>query len=199
MRVDCGKRKHLSQRPLLPGRRVLADAMMYYRNFPTEERINPYIKAENPPKSSKFNSSTVSAFSIIIVSQNPFQTISLTMCNGHPKEHRCAHTSMTWHYCPSARLDLQTGIVSPCGRNQIAATQSSKAACPLHYCNFDSKNGSWLCCQCHQGPNTRGWCTQRLTSQQVGIESHAIGELQMTCDHGCCDRCTQFGMSHSRV
>ena len=112
------------------------------------------------------------------------------MCRGHPKHHRCAHTSVSWYYCPSAYLDMGTGAVSPCGNHIMNDSQPTKAACPLQHCHFATKGSSWVCCQCHQGPNTQGWCTQKLTAQQVGVDPRATGELQMTCDHGCCERCT---------
>lgn len=120
---------------------------------------------------------------------------STKMCHGHPKYHPCAHTSVSWYYCASAYFDMTTGAVSPCGNPIMNDSQSTKSACPLQYCSFAAKGKRWLCCQCNQGPNTQGWCTQRLTAQQVGIDPYAAGELQMTCDHGCCKKCTSLGKS----
>ncbi|KAM3438260.1 hypothetical protein NHJ13734_004275 [Beauveria thailandica] len=118
------------------------------------------------------------------------------MCRGHPKHHRCAHTSVSWYYCPSAYLDMGTGAVSPCGNPIMNDSQPTKAACPLQHCRFSTKGSSWVCCQCNQGPNTQGWCTQKLTTQQMGLDSRASGQLQMTCDHGCCENCTGLSMLH---
>ncbi|KAM3507902.1 hypothetical protein MY11210_006964 [Beauveria gryllotalpidicola] len=115
------------------------------------------------------------------------------MCRGHPKHHRCAHTSVSWYYCPSAYLDMGTGAVSPCGNPIMNDSQPTKAACPLQHCRFSTKGSSWVCCQCNQGPNTQGWCTQKLTTQQIGLDPRASSQLQMTCDHGCCENCTGLG------
>lgn len=126
------------------------------------------------------------------------------MCRGHPKHHRCAHTSVSWYYCPSAHLDMFTGAVSPCGNPIMSDSQPTKAGCPLQHCRFAAKGGSgagggWVCCQCGRGPNTRGWCAQRMTAAQVvGLdpgEEVLAGQLQATCDHGCCDDCTGTGMN----
>ncbi|TQV91527.1 hypothetical protein IF1G_09593 [Cordyceps javanica] len=129
-------------------------------------------------------------FSFMII----FGVDSISMCRGHPKHHRCAHTSVSWYYCPSAYLDMETGAVSPCGNPIMNDSQPTKAACPLQYCRFSTKGSSWVCCQCNQGPNTRGWCTQKLTALQVGIDPRSSGQLQMTCDHGCCEKCIGLGM-----
>ncbi|EGX88943.1 hypothetical protein CCM_08990 [Cordyceps militaris CM01] len=124
------------------------------------------------------------------------------MCRGHPKHHRCAHTSVAWAYCPSAYLDMDTGATTPCGNPIMNDSQPTKAACPLQHCRFATKSGAgpgpgagWVCCQCRQGPNRQGWCTQRLTPGQVGIDPRddASALLQMTCDHGCCESCTGLG------
>ncbi|OAQ98963.1 hypothetical protein LLEC1_00593 [Akanthomyces lecanii] len=79
---------------------------------------------------------------------------------------------------------MGTGAVSPCGNPIMNDSQPTKAACPLQHCHFATKGASWVCCQCHQGPNTQGWCTQKLTAQQVGIDPRAAGELQATQGSG---------------
>lgn len=126
-----------------------------------------------------------------------FYTYLFIMCVGHPKQHSCSHSSMTWAYCLSAPFDKASNTSSPCGRSNIATPQLVKGPCPLGYCRYPSKGGSWMCCQCNQGPNTLGWCTQRLSYEKLGLDPSAAGELQGTCDHGCCDRCTRLGKPDS--
>ncbi|KAK1529924.1 hypothetical protein CPAR01_12236 [Colletotrichum paranaense] len=53
------------------------------------------------------------------------------MCHGHPRLHPCSHTSINWHYCPSALIDLETGVETPCSHLSYATAQPSNADCPL--------------------------------------------------------------------
>lgn len=115
------------------------------------------------------------------------------MCHGHPRYHECAHTSLVWYYCPSAKIDLETGYETPCRNTTFAPAQSSSLSCPLKNCQFADKGGSWICCKCNQGPNTQGWCSTPLTDIQDDMGSLRIGGDQRTCDHGCCDDCRRFG------
>ncbi|KAH8120815.1 hypothetical protein ACSS6W_009840 [Trichoderma asperelloides] len=119
------------------------------------------------------------------------------MCHGHPRYHECAHTSLVWYYCPSAKIDLETGYETPCRNTTFAPAQSSSLSCPLKNCQFADKGGSWICCKCNQGPNTQGWCSTPLTDIQDDMGSLRIGGDQRTCDHGCCDDCRRFGPSRS--
>ncbi|KAL7921268.1 hypothetical protein ACQKWADRAFT_127878 [Trichoderma austrokoningii] len=119
------------------------------------------------------------------------------MCHGHPRYHECAHTSLVWYYCPSAKIDLETGYETPCRNATFAPAQSSSLSCPLKNCQFADKGGSWICCKCNQGPNTQGWCSTPLTDITDDIGSLRIGGDQRTCDHGCCDDCRRFGPSRS--
>ena len=114
------------------------------------------------------------------------------MCHGHPHHHPCSHQSVTWHYCPSALIDLETGYETPCSNVTFAVSQASNSECPLQNCEFKAKGGSWICCNCLQGPNTQGWCT--FNRQQPVLERNYMSEeysLVETCDHGCCKNCTR--------
>lgn len=113
--------------------------------------------------------------------------IKLIMCHGHPRDHPCSHTSMIWYYCPSANINLTTGYETPCSNVTLAPAQSSKAECPIKRCAFSNKGRRWRCCRCGSGPNQQAWCAMR---------TGRMGEAgRMTCDHGCCDNCTEFGKS----
>ncbi|EHK49483.1 hypothetical protein TRIATDRAFT_189580 [Trichoderma atroviride IMI 206040] len=114
------------------------------------------------------------------------------MCHGHPRYHECAHTSLVWYYCPSAKIDLETGYETPCRNATFAPAQSSSLSCPLKNCQFAYKGGSWICCKCNQGPNTQGWCSTPLADTPDDLGSLRIGSDQRTCDHGCCDDCRRF-------
>ncbi|KAF4968726.1 hypothetical protein FSARC_3943 [Fusarium sarcochroum] len=116
------------------------------------------------------------------------------MCHGHPRHHPCSHTSINWHYCPSALIDLETGYETPCSNMSFAAAQPTKSDCPLQNCQFKSKGGSWTCCACQQGPNTQGWCTMPLSRLTMNPESFSVETVESTCDHGCCNRCVRYGM-----
>ncbi|QPC76589.1 hypothetical protein HYE68_007341 [Fusarium pseudograminearum] len=117
------------------------------------------------------------------------------MCHGHPRHHPCAHTSINWHYCPSALIDLETGYETPCSKMSFAAAQPTKSDCPLQNCQFKSKGGSWTCCACQQGPNTQGWCTKPLSRLTMNPESFSPETVETTCDHGCCSECVRYGPS----
>lgn len=117
------------------------------------------------------------------------------MCHGHPRHHPCAHTSINWHYCPSALIDLETGYETPCRNTTFAPAQPISTDCPLQNCQFKDKGGSWTCCSCKQGPNTRGWCTMPMSRVQRNPESMAFEEMESTCDHGCCTQCIRAGES----
>ncbi|KAH7141412.1 hypothetical protein B0J13DRAFT_58998 [Dactylonectria estremocensis] len=117
------------------------------------------------------------------------------MCHGHPRHHPCAHTSINWHYCPSALIDLETGYETPCHKTTFAPAQPINADCPLQNCHFKDKGGSWTCCSCQQGPNTRGWCTMPSSRLQMNPESFSLEEVESTCDHGCCSKCIRYRSS----
>ncbi|TDZ35599.1 hypothetical protein C8034_v000660 [Colletotrichum sidae] len=111
------------------------------------------------------------------------------MCHGHPRWHPCSHTSINWHYCPSALIDLETGVETPCTHLSYATAQPSNADCPLVNCQFKAMGGSWTCCQCGQGPNTQGWCMMPRTPHNThGMDA----ETSRTCDHGCCVDCVRY-------
>ncbi|CEF74339.1 unnamed protein product [Fusarium graminearum] len=121
------------------------------------------------------------------------------MCHGHPRHHPCAHTSINWHYCPSALIDLETGYETPCSKMSFAAAQPTKSDCPLQNCQFKSKGGSWTCCACQQGPNTQGWCTKPLSRLTMNPESFSLETVETTCDHGCCSECVRYEMAFSEI
>ncbi|KZL84441.1 hypothetical protein CI238_03580 [Colletotrichum incanum] len=114
------------------------------------------------------------------------------MCHGHPRWHPCSHTSINWHYCPSALIDLETGVETPCTHLSYATAQPSNADCPLLNCQFKAMGGTWTCCQCGQGPNDQGWCTTPMPNQGQGAIST---EEAKTCDHGCCANCARYRKS----
>ncbi|KAK7442909.1 hypothetical protein Landi51_09457 [Colletotrichum acutatum] len=95
------------------------------------------------------------------------------MCHGHPRLHPCSHTSINWHYCPSALIDLETGVETPCSHLSYATAQPSNADCPLINCQFKAMGGTWTC-----------------SSSGYGI-SAPVNESQ-TCDHGCCAECARY-------
>ncbi|RGP72584.1 hypothetical protein FLONG3_6592 [Fusarium longipes] len=121
------------------------------------------------------------------------------MCHGHPRHHACAHTSINWHYCPSALIDLETGYETPCSNMSFAKAQPTKSDCPLQNCQFKSKGGSWTCCACQQGPNTQGWCTMPLSRLTMNPESFSVETVETTCDHGCCSKCVRYEMAFSEI
>ncbi|KAL0932596.1 uncharacterized protein CTRU02_211559 [Colletotrichum truncatum] len=114
------------------------------------------------------------------------------MCHGHPRWHPCSHTSINWHYCPAALIDLETGVETPCTHLSYAAAQSSNSDCPLLNCQFKAMGGNWTCCQCGQGPNTQGWCTMPKQPQDI---NGMFTEEVKTCDHGCCSECERYCMT----
>ncbi|KAK4157546.1 hypothetical protein C8A00DRAFT_40121 [Chaetomidium leptoderma] len=114
------------------------------------------------------------------------------MCHGHPHCHACGHQSVTWHYCPSALIDLQTGYETPCPNLTFAASQSSTATCPLANCDFRSAGGgAWTCCKCG-GRNGGGWC-QNASPNPKWEKNPITGEWEWieSCDHGCCRGCAK--------
>ncbi|GAB1314806.1 hypothetical protein MFIFM68171_05016 [Madurella fahalii] len=111
------------------------------------------------------------------------------MCHGHPYSHSCGHQSLTWHYCPSAVIDLETGYETPCSHITFAASQPSTMSCPLANCDFRSAGGGWTCCNCGAS-NSGGWCTN--VSANPKWEKNAVTnewEWIGACDHGCCKKC----------
>lgn len=118
--------------------------------------------------------------------------LSSTMCHGHPHTHACGHQSVTWHYCPSAFIDLGTGYETPCQNITFAASQPSSARCPLANCDYQSAAGrGWTCCQCG-GRNNGGWCSnvwQRYERNPLNQEWERLER----CDHGCCRNCVKDG------
>ncbi|KEZ46644.1 hypothetical protein SAPIO_CDS0473 [Scedosporium apiospermum] len=118
------------------------------------------------------------------------------MCHGQPRIHPCSHTSVTWHYCPSASQDPDTGYETPCSSTTFAPSQQTTANCPLQNCQFKDMEGSWTCCACKQGPNTQGWCTMPTARLKRNPETFEVEAFETTCDHGCCKNCTHFSMSN---
>lgn len=121
-------------------------------------------------------------------STNPH--LRLKMCVGHPKRHPCQHTSVNYNHCVAANFDPHTRVTTPCHNTTYAATIDSDAKCTNQLCYFEELGGSWICCQCHNGPNTAGWCT----FHRPRVETNAYGEpVQVTtCDHCCCWNCTSY-------
>lgn len=112
------------------------------------------------------------------------------MCHGLPKQHPCHHVSVTWHYCPSADINLDTGKSTACARQTFAKSTSIRSVCINEECCFRYSGGRWYCCQCHQGPNTIGWC---LSKRPVAFwhQNPVSGDWSIAndCDHGCCKNC----------
>ncbi|KAK4119220.1 hypothetical protein N657DRAFT_627281 [Parathielavia appendiculata] len=112
------------------------------------------------------------------------------MCHGHPHYHSCGHQSVTWHYCPSALIDLETGYETPCSNITFAASQPSTASCPLANCDFRSASGGgWTCCKCG-GRNRSGWC-MNMSPNPRWDKNPITNEWEWIerCDHGCCRSC----------
>ncbi|KAL2195129.1 hypothetical protein P885DRAFT_40972 [Corynascus similis CBS 632.67] len=112
------------------------------------------------------------------------------MCHGHPHYHSCGHQSVTWHYCPSALIDLETGYETPCPNITFATSQSSTSPCPLANCDFRSAGGGWwTCCKCG-GRNDSGWC-MNVSSEPRWEKNSTTDEWEWSerCDHGCCRSC----------
>ncbi|KAK3947767.1 hypothetical protein QBC32DRAFT_383110 [Pseudoneurospora amorphoporcata] len=111
------------------------------------------------------------------------------MCHGHPARHSCGHISLHWHYCPAAKIDLNTGYQEQCSNTTMAKEQPSNAGCPLQNCDFKNTNGNWTCCQCGS-PNITGWCGGMLPSPrwERNALTHEWQYIQ-TCDHMCCRNC----------
>ncbi|KAL2162889.1 hypothetical protein VTH06DRAFT_6725 [Thermothelomyces fergusii] len=114
------------------------------------------------------------------------------MCHGHPHHHSCGHQSVTWHYCPSAVIDLETGYETPCHNITFAASQPVSSPCPLANCDFRSTGGGgWTCCKCG-GRNDGGWCVN--ASPEPRWEMNPVTkewEWMEKCDHGCCRNCVK--------
>ncbi|KAL1835722.1 hypothetical protein VTJ49DRAFT_6162 [Mycothermus thermophilus] len=114
------------------------------------------------------------------------------MCHGHPHTHSCGHQSVTWHYCPSAVIDLTTGYETPCQNITFAASQSSSASCPLANCDFQNAGGGgWTCCQCG-GRNSSGWCNNMRPRYERNPFTGEWDWFEL-CDHGCCLNCIKDG------
>ncbi|KAI1368119.1 hypothetical protein F5Y08DRAFT_296593 [Xylaria arbuscula] len=114
------------------------------------------------------------------------------MCHGHPHYHPCSHTSVKWLYCPEANFDLSTGYEAPCANPIYSTAQPVKTDCPLKNCNFKALKGSWNCCVCGQGPNTQGWCTVVRRVVDWNPLTKTRENMDVTCGHGCCDRCSRY-------
>lgn len=124
--------------------------------------------------------------------------LSPAMCHGHPHYHSCGHQSVTWHYCPSALIDLTTGYETPCPSITFAASQSSTTACPLANCDFRSTGTlGWTCCKCG-GWNDSGWC-KNVFAEPKWNKNPITNEWEWMerCDHGCCRNCTKDSKSGS--
>ncbi|KAH6611666.1 hypothetical protein B0J18DRAFT_84362 [Chaetomium sp. MPI-SDFR-AT-0129] len=114
------------------------------------------------------------------------------MCHGHPHYHSCGHQSVTWHYCPSALIDLETGYETPCPSITFATSQSSTTACPLANCDFRSTGTQgWTCCKCG-GRNDSGWC-KNVFAEPKWNKNPITNEWEWMerCDHGCCRNCAK--------
>ncbi|KAK0383879.1 hypothetical protein NLU13_7971 [Sarocladium strictum] len=110
------------------------------------------------------------------------------MCHAHPRYHPCNHTSMSWFFCATASCDLKQGTSEPCSDTRLGLDQSVKMDCPLKACKFKQKGPEWICCLCHQGPNTKGWCTMPKGGDRWSSSAHGNNDVT-TCDHGCCEDC----------
>lgn len=114
------------------------------------------------------------------------------MCHGHPRRHPCSHTSINWHYCPAAVIDLSTGVETPCRHLTYASSQPTASDCPLQNCQYKAMGGSWTCCQCNHGPNESGWC-ENFIQLPPDEPTHFDDAHLEQCAHGCCERCTRSG------
>ncbi|KAK4032006.1 hypothetical protein C8A01DRAFT_20863 [Parachaetomium inaequale] len=108
------------------------------------------------------------------------------MCHGHPRYYSCSHQSVTWHYCPSALIDLETGYETPCSNITFAASQPSTSKCPLANCDFhNTGSDKWKCCQCG-GQNSSGWYENMSPNPRWG-RNRITNEWEWIgwCDHRC--------------
>lgn len=113
------------------------------------------------------------------------------MCVGHPKRHPCQHTSVNYNHCVAAHFDRHTRLTTPCHNTTYAAPVDSDSKCTNQLCYFEELGGSWICCQCNNGPNNVGWCI----FHRPRVELNAITgqpEQLTTCDHCCCWNCTSY-------
>ncbi|KAK4232781.1 hypothetical protein C8A03DRAFT_48441 [Achaetomium macrosporum] len=122
------------------------------------------------------------------------------MCHGHPHYHSCGHQSVTWHYCPSAVIDLTTGYETPCTNITFAASQPSTSSCPLANCDFrNAGDGGWTCCKCG-GRNSSGWC-KKMSPNPKWERNPITNEWEWIerCDHGCCRNCVKDAPTEHKV
>lgn len=113
------------------------------------------------------------------------------MCVGHPKRHPCQHTSVTYNHCVAAHFDRHTRLTTPCHNTTYAAPIDSESKCSNQLCFFEELGGSWICCQCNNGPNVVGWCTFDRPRTEINALTGQPEQLT-TCDHCCCWNCTSY-------
>lgn len=113
------------------------------------------------------------------------------MCVGHPKRHPCQHTSVNYNHCVAAHFDRHTRLTTPCHNTTYAAPVDSDSKCSNQLCYFEEVGGSWICCQCNNGPNNVGWCTFHRPRVEVNALTGRPEQLT-TCDHCCCWNCTSY-------
>ncbi|KAK3328041.1 hypothetical protein B0T19DRAFT_400840 [Cercophora scortea] len=119
------------------------------------------------------------------------------MCHGLPTTYVCGHASTIWHYCPSAKFDLQTGYKQICKKTTTAKSQQSNEKCPNTYCNYGS---NWTCCQCGGMNAGTGWCTYMLPAAQQGYHYDSVTQEETFvdhCNHTACGACIITGQSSS--
>ena len=101
---------------------------------------------------------------------------------------RCGHLSVDIIPDRDCQKDPQTGSIA-CGSGRIRddPVLPSAGKCRLALCIFDGR--PWVCCECSQGPNDFGTCSQTRWGEiyvpRVGMQ---YGES--TCSHMQCRNCT---------
>lgn len=118
------------------------------------------------------------------------------MCHGHIQMFACQHQGVTYHPCMRAANEKfkERGYCDQITYRNIRPTDQP---CRSTTCRWSANSGSWTCCECGQGPNTRGWCTMPTNYPDASIEQgRLVGWDQVkssTCNHGCCPNCRPSG------
>jgi hypothetical protein len=119
---------------------------------------------------------------------------SYKMCNAKIKFYPCEHEQIVFTWCKKAKTE--NGKKIPCEGFNQASTRKFRVreACHMPGCVWwiRFQGVEWRCGKCGGGPNTKGFCEQRVACD--GWQNPATGEWTTTqrCLALCTETCSEY-------